>query len=264
MQMRRHDFLRSKGFTLIEVIIVIAILAIVAGAMAPLATRAIDNSRQDLTIQRQKMIYQAIMGDSSMPGTGFLSDVGRLPNNPPGSLVELSFKGSLPAYSSQTGGVGMGWRGSYILDGVDSAGNPIDGWGTPMVFQNGQIRSAGPDRNMNTAADNILYPSNSISANNLNGSVVLNVVVVDASYNPPQYVPAVGTATVYYANDGAERSFSFAGSGSYVCPNLPQGVHAIKVTGYPNGGNPLSALSQTITVYCPGGGTVHQTVALRN
>jgi len=265
LQSRRNDLSRSKGFTLIEVIIVIAILAIVAGAMAPLAGRAIDSSRQDQTLRRQQLIYKAILGDPESPGSGFLSDVGRLPNT---NLVELAVIGSLPVYSIQTCGIGMGWRGPYLLEGVDTSGRPLDGWGTPMDLVNGQIRSAGQDHNISTAADNLLYPPNPITVNNINGSITFTVMALDNSTSQPTFVPAAGQAAVYFAQDGQMQSFLLtSATGVYTCPSsgasLPQGIHAITATGDPDGAGPQPALTRTITVYCPGGGTVHQVVALR-
>jgi prepilin-type N-terminal cleavage/methylation domain-containing protein len=65
----------SAGFTLIEVIIVIAMLAVMAGAMAPLAVRMIDSGRQDATLERQKSIYRSILGDPSAPGSGFIASI---------------------------------------------------------------------------------------------------------------------------------------------------------------------------------------------
>ncbi len=255
----------SAGFTLIEVIIVIAILGVLAGAMAPLAVRMVDSTRQDRTVQRQQLIYTAILGIPSAPGSGFLSDVGRLPGT---NLTELAVAGALPSYSMQPCGVGMGWRGPYLLEGVDASGRPLDGWGTPMDLVNGQIRSAGPDRSIITTADNLLYPSTPITLNNVNGSIGLEVLALDSSTALPIFVPAGGQATVFYAQNGLMQSQVIASpSGSYVFPtaglSLPQGIHAVSVTGDPDGAGPLPPLSRTITVFCPGGGTTHQTVALR-
>jgi prepilin-type N-terminal cleavage/methylation domain-containing protein len=277
----------SVGFTLIEVIIVIAILAVVAGAMAPLAIRTIDSSRQDLTLKRQQHIYQAIMGDPSASGSGFLSDIGRLPGV---DLSELATVGSLPLYSIQTCGVGMGWRGPYLLEGVNAAGRPLDGWGTPMDLVNGQIRSAGLDHSMIATADNLVYPPTPITVNNVNGNIVLQVLALDNSTAQPTFVPAGGQATVYFAGNGLMQSVSLtSSSGSYVFPasgaSLPQGIHAISVTGDPDGngngngngngcgngngnangcgnGNQPS-LTNIVKVFLPGGGTSYLTVALR-
>ncbi len=265
MEFHWKDREHAKGFTLMEVIIVIAILAIVAGAMAPLASRAIDSSRQDLTVKRQRLIYQAIMGDALTSGSGFLSDIGRLPNP---ALAELSVMGALPPYAIQACGIGAGWRGPYLQDGIDTSGRPLDGWGTPMDFVNGQIRSSGLDRDRNTAADNLLYPANPIVANNINGRVIITVMTLESSSGQPIYAPSTGQATIYFAQNGALQSAVLdSQTGSYTYPpqtaGLPQGIYAVTATRDPDGSGPLPALTRTITAYCPGGGTVQQTLALR-
>jgi prepilin-type N-terminal cleavage/methylation domain-containing protein len=265
MKSQRCNSSSQKGFTLIEVVIVIAMLAIVAGAMAPLASRAIDSSRQDLTLKRQQLIYRAIFGDPAAPGSGFLNDIGRIPNS---NLSELALIGGLPPYASQSLGVGMGWRGPYLLEGIDASGLPIDGWGTPMDWAGGQIRSAGPDHDINTGADNILYPSIPVSNNNLNGNINLTVLARDTSSGQPLFVPAGGQARIYYPQNGQEQSYLIASpTGLYSCPpagnTLPQGIHAVWFTADPDGPGPQPALTGTITIYCPGGGTVQQTIALR-
>lgn len=265
MIMPRRLYPSASGFTLIEMIVVIAILAVVAGAMAPLSIRMIDGSRQDLTLKRQQLIYQAVFGDPSAHGSGFLSDIGRIPG---GSLTELATQGSLPSYSIQPCGVGMGWRGPYLLEGVDGVGRPMDGWGTPMDFANGQIRSAGPDHSMITTTDNVYYPSTPITNNNINGSIAITAVVLDNSTAQPIFVPAGGQATACFAQNGSTQSMTASSlTGSYIFPapgvNFPQGIHAISVTGDPDGAGAQASLTRTTMVFCPGGGTAHQTVALR-
>jgi prepilin-type N-terminal cleavage/methylation domain-containing protein len=260
-----HDGLFERldpaGFTLIEMIIAIAILSIMAGAMAPMAVQMIGNSRREATLKRQQSVYQAIWGDPELHGTGFLSDIGRIPN---GALTELAVRGNLPSYAVQACGVGMGWRGPYLLDGVDGAGRPLDAWGTPMDFANGQIRSAGPDQIMNTAADNLYYPSTPVTANNINGSIALDVKVLDTSTPAPAYVPAAGPATIYYAQNGQMQSVNAASAAAAAGVSLHQGIHAITVTRDLDGpGGPMPPLTGTITVFCPAGGTVHQTIFLR-
>jgi prepilin-type N-terminal cleavage/methylation domain-containing protein len=261
---------RNDGFTLIEVIIVIAVMAILAGAMAPLAVQMIDNSRVDATRKRQELIYRAILGDPSAPGSGFLSDIGALPG---ANLSQLTTRGALPPYAIDACGVGVGWRGPYVLEGIDSAtGEILDGWGIAMDFVNGgsgfQIRSAGRDRAMNTAVDNLLYPSTPITANNVNGSFTLAVSALDTSTAQPTFVPAGGQITIYFAQSGAMQSVVIASpSGSYIYPpagvGFPQGIHAINITGDPDGAGSQPAIARMITLYCPGGGTAHQSIALR-
>jgi hypothetical protein len=137
-----------------------------------------------------------------------------------------------------------------------------------MDLSGGQIRSAGPDRNMATTPDNLLFPENPLAANNLNGNIVLTVLALDNSTGQPTFVPAGGQATIYYAQNGQMQSALLSSaSGVYSHPTsgsaLPQGIYAITVTGDPDGSGSQPPLTRTITVYCQGGGTLHQTVALR-
>lgn len=253
------------GFTLIEVIIVIAILSIVAGAMAPMAVRMIDGSRRDLTLKRQEAVLKAILGDPSAPGSGFLSDIGRLPGT---SLAELTLRGSLPAYTVQPCGTNMGWRGPYVFEGVDANGLIQDGWGTPMGLVGGQIHSAGPDRDPATTGDNILFPPAPLNPVILSGNITMTVLALDTGTAQPTFVPAGGQTTIYFAQNGQMQSALLtSASGTYTYPpagtTLPQGIYAITVTGDPDGPGSQPARTGTVTVYCPGGGTVHKTVALR-
>jgi prepilin-type N-terminal cleavage/methylation domain-containing protein len=261
MKKPKHRNCFSRGFTLIEVIIVIAILAIVAGAMAPMAVRTIDGSRQEATLKRQQMIYQAIFGDPSAHGTGFLSDIGRIPGQ---DLTELAIQGSLPTYASQSCGASMGWRGPYLLEGVDKTGRPVDGWGEPMDFANGQIRSKGPDRILNNVTDNLYYPPAALTANNIYGGIVLEAVALDTSATPPTYVAAGGSATICYARNGAMQTLTSSSSeGAYTFPNIPQGIQTINVIGDPDGNGAQPALTRRIAIFCPAGGSIHKTVAMR-
>lgn len=252
------------GFTLIEIILVIAVMAILAGALVPLASRSIDSSREDLTRQREHQIFQVIMGADSDDAGGFLADIGRLP----ASLTELAARGSLPLYSTaHVGSVGMGWRGPYLKDGLDAAGQPIDGWGTPLdygIAGLGRIRSAGADHTMGTA-DDLTYPSNALTNNDLTTTVNLSIKVLDASTAPPVYVdnPPTQNTVVYLTNNGAEASLPPFPGPSPFSVTLVRGIHAAVVTADPDGAGIQPPVVKTVTVLCRGGNTLQQTVALR-
>jgi len=255
----------ANGFTLIEIIIVIAVMAVLAGAMAPLVSNSIDRTREDVTKQRLITVFTAIVGPEDSQGSGFLADIGRLPSRSPNPLTELTNRFSSPVYSTggHTGNVGMGWRGPYVTDGIDTSGRPIDGWGYPLDFGvvgYGQLRSAGRDHVMGDA-DDLVYPANALTIDNFRSTVNLSIQVLDNSATPPTYVQHGDSVRFYYAVDGAEQSalitsqpFSFI---------LPHGIHAIVVTADPDGASSQPAVSSTLTIFCRGGSSLQQTIAVR-
>lgn len=56
----------NKGFSLVELIIVIAIMAILAGAIAPALIRYIDKSRKSNDVSSCKTIKTAVETDLAM------------------------------------------------------------------------------------------------------------------------------------------------------------------------------------------------------
>lgn len=115
---------KIKGFSMLEMIIVIAIIAILASLITPLAVNYITQKRYDACNDELKIIKEAIIGDSSLieGGTrssfGFVGDLGRLPLN----LVDLTTQGTMPSWQ-QSSFVWFGWRGPYISDIKDPWGN---------------------------------------------------------------------------------------------------------------------------------------------
>jgi general secretion pathway protein G len=255
---------RQQGFTLIEIIVVIAVMAILAGALAPLATRSINSSREDSTRQREHLIYEAIMGADGEQGGGFLSDMGRLP----ATLTELSTRGALPLYNTgNMGAVGMGWRGPYLTDGLDATGQPVDAWGTPFdygVVGLGCIRSAGADHTMGTI-DDLTYPSNPLTNNDLTTTVNISIKVLDNSSAPPVYVdnPGVQSTVIYLTNNGAQASLAPFPGPSPFSATLSRGIHAITVTADPDGPGLQVPITNTVIVFCRGGNALQQTIILR-
>ncbi|MGE5342411.1 MAG: type II secretion system protein GspG [Candidatus Omnitrophota bacterium] len=125
--MRQSMMSQSPGFTLGEMIIVIAIIAILASLITPLAVNVISQKRVDGCIEELSVLKKAIVGDPALVegGTrssfGFVGDIGVLP----ATLDELvSNTQGRPVYQ-QYGTTGMfyGWRGPYVSDVVDPWGN---------------------------------------------------------------------------------------------------------------------------------------------
>lgn len=149
----------APGLTLLELVIVLAILAALAG-IATTTTRGLFEQNRHETNQRSLTeIEHAVLGDASIrqpDGSrvphGFVADLGRLPRafNDGGilTLEELWVRGPLadyalaPAPGDPELRLGTGWRGPYLRLPVGAAtlrdgfGNPfqlLDADGVPMA-----------------------------------------------------------------------------------------------------------------------------------
>jgi len=111
----------SPGFTLIEIIVVLAVLAIVAGLLAPMAFRVIQGARSSGAQDELQTLYRAIVGDQKQT-FGYYGDVGAYP----ASLVDLVRP---PA------GV-TGWKGPYLNVSPNPAqgGQITDPFGSPFEY----------------------------------------------------------------------------------------------------------------------------------
>ena len=138
----------GRGFTLIEVILVIILIGIMAGLAANLLTNTLDQARFDEAQKKMTVLSNAIVGNPDLNTNGirsdfgFVGDIGRLPT----ALTELVTQGALPAWSAATG---VGWHGPYVPG--DFAQNPdgyrTDGWGTLFTYTSatGVVTSLGSD-----------------------------------------------------------------------------------------------------------------------
>ncbi len=127
---------RNKGFTLIEVLLVIVVIGILAGMVV---TR-LSGRTEEARMTRAKA---DISGQLSLALDLFEQDTGRYPSSEDG----------LNALLEDTGLVG--WRGPYLKSGLKP-----DPWGTaytysfePGGFGSYTLTSAGPDRQLGTDDD---------------------------------------------------------------------------------------------------------------
>lgn len=226
----------KSGFTLIEVVIVMIIIAALAGAITPLVFQAIYARREQATREELKTIKKSIIGEAKKIGHGeeftfgFAGDVGGVPEN----LDRLKTIGTLPAFSFDTNkNMGAGWNGPYMMEqfGGDFKEDP---YGTEYIYSTtvytntdlgvdvkAKITSAGPDRTADTTDDlsiEILDPEVRADIIGLvKNKVGLGVPFVDV--------------TLYYPSNGnlTPASTQTDSDGIYQFSDIPLGDRAVIV-----------------------------------
>lgn len=138
--------LDQRGFTLIELVIIIVVLGIIAGFAVPRFTEIASSSKETATLDEMNSLKKAIIGNpSALAGgeyidRGFEGDIGYAPS----LLRDLAAKpDSMAVYDKLTR---LGWNGPYI----DSSGGAylIDAWGALYQYdQAGRriVSTGGPD-----------------------------------------------------------------------------------------------------------------------
>lgn len=228
----------QRGFTLIELVVVIAIIAILAGAIVPTLIEPRLQERASETAREMAAIEEAIMGRPELGDWGFLSHIGRIP----ASVDELLIRpAGWNVAGLRHGVVPRGWGGPYIRPASRSPGR--DAWGTPykiMTASGGRwkLQSFGPNRVDGPSGptnDDIYFPSEDINDwyGSL-GSVTLNFLYAQGN----QAVASVPSADIkrvqlMYA-DGANPSTLDATTATCTTnpctfAGIPFGLQAVEV-----------------------------------
>lgn len=132
---------RQRALTLLELLVVVALLAAMAGSAVLLGDQIEQRARHDETVQRLEAIRSAVCGPDAVTAAGellaggYLQDVGWMPDLP-GDLLRAPDLGGAPmpalAYSARWR-TWYGWRGPYLapqpLRHGETAAIPFDGWG---------------------------------------------------------------------------------------------------------------------------------------
>jgi prepilin-type N-terminal cleavage/methylation domain-containing protein len=219
-QRPRRQLPTHGGFTLLELVVVIAVIGILVAAVTPSVVQRIMDGRIEETRAEALSLYDGMVGKPAESRFGFVGDLGRLPT----SFSELAQRGSLPVYTtSTTRGVGMGWRGPYVNIGTTANDYLTDAFGRAYTgVASGQVRSAGPD-GVAGSADDILVPP---AAPTIGGTVTATVKTITGGKTLVD--PAGYRVDLFYANGGVESSLADTAA-PFSFSNVPMGVHAIHV-----------------------------------
>jgi len=139
-----------KGFTIIEVVIVIAIIAMITGILTPIVFKYLDEAKETAVLEEMTNIRDAIIGEK---GTGgYYSDLREFPpmyvtdgrnvysglmvlsriTTSFGQLYPCEKEGKIMSYAgpivASTGNSVTGWRGPYILQSGSTADLLKDSW----------------------------------------------------------------------------------------------------------------------------------------
>lgn len=163
----------QRGFTLVQALLVLALIGLTAGLLVPLSSRLLSLERQTRTEDQLRRLKAGMVGDREVRrglerrSFGYLGDFGRLPDSLPQLLHR--FRQTVFGIRAERR-LGAGWRGPYLPPALldDTARVHRDPWGRPLRWTNrdsvvdgtvweGRLRSAGPDGEMETG-DDVVVP----------------------------------------------------------------------------------------------------------
>lgn len=228
-----------KGFTLIEIIITLAIVSVLAGVIMPMSYQLTNRERVNRTLDKLDALARAVTGDpvivfnEARTNFGYVGDMGNLPS----SIEDLYKKGTQPDFVFDTTlEVGAGWNGPYISPEIveyidllkeDAFGNDYEYivYGTDTTnttvgaVVEGMIRSPGADDESGTGDDlSLLFFRSQLK------SKVSGVVKNEA-------LDGVGgvTVTMNYPSDGdfATMITETDTHGFYTFDNVPYGNRSL-------------------------------------
>ena len=215
----------TRGFSLLEAVVVIAIMAILASAALPLAVKTINQQAEQSTRASAQVAYNAIFGARDHRVSNMIADFGYVLPATGSNLKDMLVKPGAPNNPPVWGAganYSWGWNGPYWVGSTKTVAGvavPVDAWGHPFELiktgANWQVVSAGDDGQFGTA-DDISYPSVAAAA----ATCVLTLTVQNNRVTAPSAITGnvtiidrAGTAALRSQTAGLNFNFAALGSG---------------------------------------------------
>ena len=193
----RYDSGHTKGFSMIEVAVAIAVIAILAGAAAPLVLKAINQQREQKTRDNLKIAFEAIFGAKERSVGNMRSDFAYVPPAIP-NLAQMTQALGVRGYGPYAGiPLSGGWNGTYWTGAINSVGQPLDGWGRPVRLVGSlaagfQLQSSGANQTFGGPVnDDLVYPINPAQLPYANATVTLRRIGAGVPTAGPPGLPTV-------------------------------------------------------------------------
>ncbi|MCP4364142.1 MAG: prepilin-type N-terminal cleavage/methylation domain-containing protein [Planctomycetes bacterium] len=235
----RNSSTSRSGMTLIEIVVVVAIIGILGATITPLVLKSLHTDRKSGTVAELREIKDGIIGNPEVVTKeirthfGFVGDMGSMPTK----IEDLYQKGTQPAYSyNSTKKTGAGWRGPYIDPSLaeNLASLKLDAYGYAYTYSaaefadattgatvSAKITSKGADATSGGGDDlsAYIYKSDAFST-------VVGTIVDGEGHKVPNV-----TVKMNYPSNGTltESTTTTDSSGSYQFTNIPYGNRSITI-----------------------------------
>ncbi len=210
----------QHGYTLIELVLVIAIIGIMATIAGSMGMRVLDNARYRAAENELKNIGKAIVGNPELFDQGqridfgYIGDNGALPPDVNALLVN-------PGLAT--------WAGPYIGSGKDSLATVSDPWQASIVLQDSVLLSIGSG---DTLVHQYIGAISLLFGNSISG------IIHDADMETPGNIFADSIAVRLVYPDGAggyaSPTVTPNATGMFSLSSIPIGRHRLQIIYIPS------------------------------